>query len=329
MTNDEGQRAIPKIFAILLALLLDLTFGDPPNRFHPVVLMGNWLSRGRQLAPARQRFWFGAGWTLAGLLLFSLPWLRLNPIRNTEYATRNHRAVLRVAYSAISVVITATLLKPMFAYRNLRRSVAAVAGALSGGDLPGARRLTGRHLVSRDTGNLPADEVAGAAIESLAENITDSVTAPLLAYSLGGLPAAWGYRLANTADAMWGYRTAEFEQLGKFPARLDDALNWLPARLTGWLLVVAAGVAGANARHAARVMLDQHCRTPSPNAGWTMSAMAGALGVTLSKRGVYELAGGPSQPAVADIYRAIGLADICVGLVVLVICTQSLLFKKR
>lgn len=305
---------------ILLALLLDLTFGDPPNRFHPVALMGHWLSRGRQLAPARRRFWFGAGWTLAGLLLFSLPWWKINVRRNTSHIPRS-------TFHVLSVIITGLLLKPMFAYRNLRRSVAAVAGALSGGDLPGARRLTGRHLVSRDTGNLPADEVAGAAIESLAENITDSVTAPLLAYSLGGLPAAWGYRLVNTADAMWGYRTAEFEQLGKFPARLDDALNWLPARLTGWLLVVAAGVARANARHAARVMLDQHRRTPSPNAGWAMSAMAGALEVTLSKRGVYELAGGPSQPAVADIYRAIRLADICAGLAVLVICLISLAFR--
>lgn len=324
--KDERRRAIPKIFAILLALLLDLTFGDPPNRFHPVVLMGNWLNAGRRLAPARRRFWFGAGWTVAGLLLFSLPWWKINARRNTEYAIRNHRAVLRVAYSVIRVVITATLLKPMFAYRNLRRNVAAVAGALSGDDLPAARYLTGQHLVSRDTGNLPAEEVAGAAIESLAENITDSVTAPLLAYSLGGLPAAWGYRLVNTADAMWGYRVAEFEQLGKFAARLDDALNWLPARLTGWLLVIATALAGADAQRAAQVMLDQHRRTLSPNAGWTMSAMAGALGVTLSKRGVYELAGGPAQPAITDIHRAIRLADICVGLVVLVICVQLFAF---
>jgi adenosylcobinamide-phosphate synthase len=160
----------------------------------------------------------------------------------------------------------------MFAYRNLRRRVADVASALATKDLPEARRLAGRHLVSRDTAQLAAPEVAGAAIESLAENVTDSLTAPLLAYTIGGLPAAWAYRFVNTADAMWGYRTDEYEQLGKFPARFDDILNWLPARLTGWLLVVAAVLAGENGRRSAQVMVHQHRQTSSPNAGWTMSA---------------------------------------------------------
>ena len=207
-------------------------------------------------------------------------------------------------------------LKSIFAYRNLRRSVLAVGEALAEDDLVEARRLTSWHLVSRDTGQLSAEEVAGAAIESLAENLTDSVTAPLLAYSVGGLPAAWAYRLINTTDAMWGYRTPEFEQLGKFPAKLDDALNWLPARLTGWALVGATGLTGPNGPRAAQVMLNQHGRTASPNAGWTMSAMAGALGVTLTKRDVYTLAGGSNRLDVAAVRRAVRLADTCVGIVV-------------
>ena len=146
------------------------------------------------------------------------------------------------------------------------------------------------------------------------------LTTPLLVYAAGGLPAAWAYRFINTADAMWGYRTPEFLQLGKFPAHLDDALNWLPARLTGWLLVVAAWLSGNDARHAARTMLAQHHHTASPNAGWTMSAMAGALGITLTKRGVYELAGGQNDLNVITIKRALRLADICVGLSVATIC---------
>jgi adenosylcobinamide-phosphate synthase len=161
--------------------------------------------------------------------------------------------------------------------------------------------------------------VAGATVESLAENLTDSLTAPLLAYAAGGLPAAWAYRFVNTADAMWGYRTAEFEQLGKSPARLDDLLNWLPARLTGWLLVSAAWLAGEDSRGAARTMLAQHNRTASLNAGWTMSAMAGALGVTLSKQAVYRLEGGRAEPNAAIIERALRIADICVGLTVIFI----------
>lgn len=221
-------------------------------------------------------------------------------------------------------LVEALLLKAVFAYRDLRQNVAAVAQALAAGDLAEARHLTGRHLVSRDTRNLSAEEVAGAAIESLAENITDSVTAPLLAYALGGLPAAWGYRLVNTADAMWGYRSAEFEQLGKFAARLDDILNWLPARLSGWLLVAAAGLAGEQAGRAGRVMLAQRRRSPSPNAGWTMSAAAGALGVTLTKRDTYTLEGGHGPLNAATIQRALRLADMGVGLAVGLLCLGAL-----
>jgi adenosylcobinamide-phosphate synthase len=335
---------------ILLALWLDLTLGDPPNRFHPLLLMGRWLNLGRRLAPPCRRFWFGAGWTVAGALLFALPWKFLNGewrTANNEWGMANGekegsssiphppstpligaQAVYRLPSTPYSLLLTPFLLKPVFAYRNLRRAVLSVGRALESGDLPGARRLLSWHLVSRETRDLSQSEVAGAAIESLAENLTDSLTAPLLAYAIGGLPAAWAYRFINTADAMWGYRTAEFEQLGKFPARLDDALNWLPARLTGWLLVLAARLTGQDSRHAARTMLIQHHRTPSPNAGWTMSAIAGALGVTLDKRGVYRLEGGQGRLDAATIRRALWVADVGASLVVLIaviiaICRQS------
>jgi adenosylcobinamide-phosphate synthase len=221
-------------------------------------------------------------------------------------------------------LLHAILLKPVFAYRNLRRAVIEVGRALEADDLPEARRLLSWHLVSRDSGRLSEAEVAGAAVESLAENLTDSLTAPLLAYAAGGLPAAWAYRFVNTADAMWGYRNPEFEQLGKFPARLDDLLNWLPARLTGWLLVLAAWLAREDGRNAARTMLAQHKRTSSLNAGWTMSAMAGALGVTLSKEGVYKLTGGQTAPDGLTIRRALRVADICVAFSVIFLATASL-----
>jgi adenosylcobinamide-phosphate synthase len=218
------------------------------------------------------------------------------------------------------------LLKSVFAYRNLRQNVINVGQALVDNNLSQARELTGRHLVSRNTRNLTAEEVAGAAIESLAENLTDSVTAPLMAYAVGSLPAAWAYRFINTADAMWGYRSAEFEQLGKFPARLDDVLNWFPARMTGWLLRVAAWLAGEDAAGAKQVMLTQHNQTTSPNAGWTMSAMAGALGITLSKHDAYQLEGGSRLPTMTIIDRALRLADVCLGLSIAIICSGLMIF---
>ena len=292
-----------RLLTIILALALDLTLGDPPNRFHPLLLMGRWLTAGRKQAPTRHRFWFGAAWVTAGAALFALPFRKLDKI---------HPASLPARLPLLAA--TAGLLKLLFAYRNLRGAINEVAAALATDDLPEARRLLSWHLVSRDTSHLTAVEVAGAAIESLAENLTDSLTAPLLAYAVGGLPAAWAYRFVNTADAMWGYRTAEFEQLGKFAARLDDILNWLPARYTGWLLVLAARLTGEDADSAARTMLAQHNRTASLNAGWTMSAMAGALGITLSKTGVYELVGGAADADVSAMHRALRLTDVAAAL---------------
>jgi adenosylcobinamide-phosphate synthase len=302
-----------RIITLLLAVLLDLLFGDPPNKFHPVALMGAWLTGGRRLAPRQQRFWFGAGWITAGLALFALPWQPLE----------------RAKSSPIDYLVSALLLKSVFAYRNLRQNVAEVGQALAARNLPLARWLTGWHLVSRDTEQLTEAEVAGAAIESLAENLSDSLVAPLLAYVMGGLPAAWAYRFANTADAMWGYRNETFEQLGKFPARLDDGLNWLPARLTGGLLVAAAWLAGEPADRATATMLNQHSRTPSPNAGWPMSAMAGALGVTLTKRGVYQLEGGQERVDVAAIRRALRLADLAAALSVFLIILIAAAARRK
>jgi adenosylcobinamide-phosphate synthase len=313
---------------MLLALIIDLVFGDPPNRLHPLLLMGRWLNWGRRLAPSQHRFWFGVGWTIGGILLFTLPFWKAESreARRKDENGKIHPSSLIPHFS--SFFLHPFLLKPVFAYRNLRRAVLNVAKALHQKNLPEARRLLSWHLVSRETHDLSESEVAGAAIESLAENLTDSLTAPLLAYAGGGLPAAWGYRFINTADAMWGYRTPEFEQLGKFAARLDDVINWLPARLTGWLLVLAAWLGSEDAHNAARTMLAQHGRTSSPNSGWTMSAMAGALGVTLDKRGVYALKGGHGLLNVTTIYRAVRVADLGAGLVVVVAMILGALTQK-
>ena len=183
-----------------------------------------------------------------------------------------------------------------------------------GGDLHAARALAGRDLVSRDTSLLDAGEVASAAIESVAENLTDSLVAPLLYYLVAGLPGAWAYRVINTADAMVGYRTGRLEYLGKVAARLDDVVNLLPARLAALALVMAARVAGADGRGARAVLSRDHARTASPNAGWTMSAMAGALGVTLAKRDAYRLGDGTS-PDASDVARAVRVAGAASALI--------------
>jgi adenosylcobinamide-phosphate synthase len=202
-----------------------------------------------------------------------------------------------------------------------------VEEALEHEDLAGARRLLTWNLVSRDTTALDEAQVAAATIESVAENISDGVVAPLFYYALGGLPAALAYRFVNTADAMLGYRDPAHEWLGKAPARLDDLANLLPARISAALIVLAAALVGENATAAWRAWRRDAARTESPNAGHPMSATAGALEVELEKVGHYRLGAGGGAPSARDIGRATRMIRI----VPVLIISMSLLsqFARR
>jgi adenosylcobinamide-phosphate synthase len=292
--------ASAQLIVLGLALALDLLLGDPPNRFHPVAWMGCLIGWGERLAPDAGpgvTFVYGAAWVLFGAIVCTLPVLGL-------------LAGARWVGVMLYIPLAALLLKSTFTYSGLVRAAGSVAHALLAADLPEARRLVSWHLVSRDASALSGALVAAAAVESVAENVTDGVVAPLLFFLFAGVPGAWAYRFINTCDSMLGYRDSRHEYLGKFAARLDDALNWLPARLTGLLMVSASWLAGEDAANAWRVMWRQHARTASPNAGWTMSAMAGALNVTLEKVGHYRLEGGAELLSAGTIRRATRVASL-------------------
>lgn len=266
---------------IAVALAVDWRFGEPAARFHPVVWMGRYLGHlGPTLTrwrPATAFVGGAAAWCFgaaaAGLLAFAA------------------ECALLALPTPLAVLGLSLLLKPLLAWRMLHDEVAAVETALAVSLDDGRARL--QRLVSRDVAALDAEQVRESAIESLAENLNDSLVAPLLWFALGGLAAAAVYRFTNTADAMWGYR-GRYEWAGKWAARADDALSWLPACLTALLLCLAAGrgVQWLPLRQAARA-------TPSPNGGWPMGAMALLLGVRLRKPGVYTLnpAGQAAEPA--------------------------------
>ena len=211
------------------------------------------------------------------------------------------------------VLLEALALKSTLSLRGLARSALAIAGDLRAGELTAARVAVGRDLVSRPTERLDRGQVASAAVESVAENLTDAFLAPVLFFVVFGLPGAVAYRVVNTADAMIGYRHGELLHFGRVAARLDDVLNLVPARLAAVLLVLAAPLAGADGRRALATMRRDHGRTPSPNAGWTMAATAGALGATVDKPGTYRLGAG-CPPAPDDVCRSVRVMAIAAAL---------------
>jgi len=262
---------------LLVALALDLIFGELSNVWHPIAWLGKLISLETKLAPQRdssKQITYGVGMVLItlGLVVTAVYFLlsQLNEFNSLCY-----------------IIIAGFLLKFSFSLRGLRQAVDAVRRLLARNDLYQAR-ISLKSLVSRDTAKLNKSQIISATIESAAENICDSFIAPLFYFFLFSVPGAIGYRVINTFDSMVGYH-GRWEYLGKFAARLDDVVNFIPARLTALIIVVASLICRKDISRAWHVMIRDHKKTESPNAGWTMSAIAGALGVQLEKTDHYRL----------------------------------------
>jgi adenosylcobinamide-phosphate synthase len=266
---------------LLAALAIDAVIGEPPAPVHPVVWMGHVLNALESRAPryGQRRLPYGGAAALALPALWGVAAWRLE-----------HYAPWPVQALALKATLSAKCL--LAASGRVERSLVA-------GDLDRARDDL-VWLVSRSTQQLDAPLVAAAAIESLAENFVDSYLAPLIAYTMFGLGGAYAYRAINTADAMWGYHSPEYELLGKAAARLDDAVNWLPARIGALLLLLA----GQDRPQAFTTWRRDAAMTSSPNAGQTMATAAGQLNVRLEKRDHYVLNERGRSPGPADIAAA-------------------------
>lgn len=265
------------VVVLVLALLWDTFLGEPPAWAHPVIWMGKIVELFKKYAPKQnphlQLIYGFFGVLVAVAMVYEATyWLVI---------------LLRLAPAPGRWLIEAYLLKGCFSLRMLAEVGLKIARLLKFGDLTKAR-FEMRSLVSRDTSRLNEDLIVAAIVESIAENTTDSFVSPLFFFFLLGLPGVIAYRLVNTFDSMVGYR-GKYEFLGKTAARLDDVLNFIPARLTALLFVLNAPFYDGDSRNAWRIMLRDRKRTASPNAGWTMAAMAGALHVRLEKNGHYSL----------------------------------------
>jgi adenosylcobinamide-phosphate synthase len=302
------RRSSGRALGLLAGFALDAAIGDP-RRAHPVAAFGAAASRVESRIWAASR---GRGVVFTALCAGTV--------------TLAGAALQRLARRspAGGVLVTAAATWTVLGGASLAGQASGMAAALQSGDLADARRrLTA--LCGRDPDRLDETGLARATVESLAENTSDAVVAPLLWGALCGIPGLLGYRAVNTLDAMVGYRSPRYESFGWAAARLDDVVNLVPSRLTGVLAAVLAGAVGGDARHALRTMRRDGRSHPSPNGGQCEAAFAGALGVRLGGTNVYQgraerrgVLGDGGPPAAADIVRAVRLSRL-VGVVAVVL----------
>ena len=294
------------LLVLSIALVIDLALGELPCIIHPVVGMGKVISLlergGIRCSPSAQ-FVYGVGMVLVTLGLFVIPvYFILFYLKNISFA----------AY----LIVGAVLLKSAFSIKELRRVAKRVKQLLLAEKLDAAR-LELQSLVGRNTRGLSRPLLVSATVESVAENTCDSFVAPLFYFLFLGVPGAIAYRVVNTLDSMIGYH-GQYEYLGKFASRLDDVLNFVPARLTALLLVLANFLSRRGARGSWQVVLADHANTGSPNAGWTMAAVAGALNVQLEKVGHYKVGSADVALVPHTIDAALALVQIAMLLWVMI-----------
>jgi len=282
---------------IILAYLLDLWIGDPKNFPHPV----RWIGQAAGVLESRTRRYimnpFIAGSVTTVLMLFVTvtgAWFLL--------------WFLGGVHPYLKVCGSIYLMYTCFSVRSLYDESKPVADHLQKGRIEEAR-ISLSHIVGRDTKTLDARGIRRATVETVAENTIDGIVAPLFYACLGGAPLILGYKCINTLDSLFGYRNEVYERFGKFPARLDDIANWIPARIGGVLMVLASWLCGYRSLNAWRIMWRDGNKHLSPNAGIPEAAMAGALSIQLGGAGDYDGVS-VNKPFIGDSLNEIQTDDI-------------------
>ena len=301
------MKSMEILFIIITAVLIDILFGEPPTKIHPVVLMGNIIDYFKKLLAPFNSKWTGILLTFLTIIIFVLIayiFLEISKINDLIY-----------------LIVGSIILSSIFSIKFLITSIINVKNNLEF-DINEAR-ISVSYLVSRDTSDLTQRELISASIESLTENITDSIISPLFYSFLLGVLGGVAYRVVNTLDAMVGYKDPENIEIGWFPAKLDDILNYIPARITGLLIIFSAFILQKDWKNAYKIMIRDAKNTPSPNSGYSMAAAAGALKVKLTKKGVYQLGDNINSLEIETIDEAILLTEITIALFIII---SSLLY---
>ena len=285
--------------------MLDLIFGDPKNRYHPTAWIGNFIGN---LVPLFKNEnvnleKFGGilivliSTAVVGILLITLN-LKLDSIIGNEFVN-----------IIVIIVVSAILLKTTIAIRGMEKHALAVTNALENDDIDEAR-VNLAMITKRKTKNLDKNHILSGVLESISENTVDGITGPMFYFALFGLPGAFVYRVINTIDSMIGYKTEMFKNLGWFGANCDNILNYIPSRLTAMTMVLGAMLLRHDWKNCYEIFKRDGKKTDSPNAGYPMAALAGALGTKLEKVEHYSLGTDIQEITSKKVKDAIALMKI-------------------
>jgi len=292
------------IVIVGFALLLDFLIGDPKTKYHPTAWIGKLIAVlvpfTRNNSPKKELF--------GGILIvFAVVAIVSTLLVALDFGIS--LLTIDIVSLVVSIAVGSILLKTTIAIRGMQKHALAVVDALEKDDLDSARNHLSM-IVKRNTKHLDKNHISSAVLESVSENTVDGITGPLFYYAIFGLPGAFVYRAINTIDSMVGYKTSLFRNIGWFGANCDTILNYIPSRLTGLVMILSALILGYNWKESFYIMRRDGKKLESPNAGFPIAALAGALGTKLEKINYYAVGDGNIEFTKSHIISAIRLMKV-------------------
>jgi adenosylcobinamide-phosphate synthase len=300
--------------ALAAGLGLDYMFGDPANKYHPVAWLGRLIGFFVPRLKAKSARVEKANGTAFAILLVGLAGVAIHLAAVASY---------QLAGIVALAIFSAIILKITVAVRGMDRHARAITACLERGDLPGARQSLSM-IVRRRTDDLGEQHILSATIECVSESTVDGIAGPVFYYSLLGPAGAFAYRAINTLDSMVAYKDDYYRNIGWMSARLDTIANYVPARITAFLMVLSAKMLGADWKNSLQMLQRDHGKTFSPNAGYPMAAVAGALRIRLEKIGHYELGDGQEQATIEKCKTAVSIMKLTTLLLMFVFSVPAM-----
>jgi len=295
---------LESIVIIGFAILLDLVFGDPKNRYHPTAWIGMLIGTITTRMKNENYIVEKVGGIFIVLIPVCISVIILSGLNfSIDLISVESLSIL------ISIISGVVLFKMTIAIKGMERHALTVLDSIQKNDLTQARTNLSM-IVKRNTKNLDKNHILSGTLESLSENIVDGITGPMFYFAIFGLPGAFVYRIVNTVDSMVGYKTQMFKNLGWFGANCDNVLNYIPSRLTGLTIVLGSMLLGHDWKNCYEIFKRDGKKTDSPNAGYPMAAFAGALGTKFEKLEHYSLGSGEYEITTKKVKDAISLMKV-------------------